>query len=116
MACIAPPGVVHINTVLGTAFRSSQRLLDYHVMTLALPVDYRVKSTGMGHANTSLIDQLPVLGGVSKGHRVAMHIRGLMLNCLHSLMRIYGGSVGEKSFRAETWTRRPRLLAGFFTH
>ena len=36
----------------------------------------------MGHANTSLIDQLPILGDVSKGHRVAMHLRGLTLNCL----------------------------------
>jgi hypothetical protein len=74
---ILPPGVAHINTCLGSAFKSTQLLLDYFVMSISLPMDYRVKSTGMGHANTTLINQLTVLSDDS--FRCALHIRALLL-------------------------------------
>jgi hypothetical protein len=58
---ILPKGVAHINTCLSTSFMNDCIMLDYYAMCLSVPVDYRVKSTAMGHANTSLINQLPVL-------------------------------------------------------
>ena len=61
ICALLPKGVASINTCLSSAFKNCYHLIDYHVMTLSIPLDYRVKSTGMGHANTTLINQLPLL-------------------------------------------------------
>lgn len=74
---IIPKGAAHINTCLCSAFKSEQTMLDYFSMTLSVVLDYRVKSTGMGHANTSLINQLPVL--TDDRVRNALHVRALAL-------------------------------------
>jgi hypothetical protein len=115
ICCIAPPGVAHINTVLATAFNSTVSLLDYHVMSLSVPVDYRVKTTGMGHANASLIDQLPMLPESCKSVRAALHVRGLALNCL---TKSYGGLWSENwrpEYLLDKWAGRdPRLAEDFF--
>jgi hypothetical protein len=69
----------------------------------------------MGHANTSLVDQLPVLGEVAEGHRRAMHLRGLMLNCLTLFYGDLWGQCWREDFRAEAWTRHDlRLPASAF--
>ncbi|HCP3709626.1 TPA: hypothetical protein ACH9NT_004201 [Escherichia coli] len=112
---IVPPGVSHINTCLGTAFKDTQLLLDYFSMTLSVPLDYRVKSTGMGHANTSLINQLPVL--TNDAYRTALHSRAL---CLVSLVRSYADlwqSCYTPDFNTQRWSRDlPQLPQDFFTN
>lgn len=77
---ILPKGVAHINTCLSTSFMNDRDMLDYYAMCLSVPVDYRVKNTGMGHANTTLINQLPVLDNGL--YRSALHVRALALNSL----------------------------------
>jgi hypothetical protein len=59
IAAIIPPGVNHINTCVGTTFRSEITLLDFFCMAISMPMDYWVKSTGMGHANVSLCWRRP---------------------------------------------------------
>ncbi|MBV2232629.1 hypothetical protein AWE21_01305, partial [Escherichia coli] len=112
---IVPPGVSHINTCLGTAFKDTQLLLDYFSMTLSVPLDYRVKSTGMGHANTSLINQLPVL--TNDAYRTALHSRAL---CLVSLVRSYADlwqSCYTPDFNTQRWSRDlPLLPQDFFAN
>lgn len=112
---IVPPGVSHINTCLGTAFKDTQLLLDYFSMTLSVPLDYRVKSTGMGHANTSLINQLPVL--TNDAYRTALHSRAL---CLVSLVRSYADlwqSCYTPDFNTQRWSRDlPQLPQDFFAN
>ena len=77
LAAIVPTGVAHVHTVFGLAFRSVLDLVRFAGGAFSLPVDFRVKTTGMGHANKSLLEQLPLLSGSP-----SLFSRTLMLNCV----------------------------------
>ena len=110
---IAPLGVAHINTCLSTSFRKLEDLLDYHAMTLSLPIDYRVKSTGMGHANTTLINQLPLLSMPSMV--VPLRLRSLLLNCITTHYADLWQSCYQLEFNQQHWAKTdPRLPNNFF--
>ena len=107
---IMTKGVASINTCLSTAFKNTQDLLDYHSFCLSIPVDYRVKSTGMGHANTSLINQLPTIGYGQERYRTPLHARALGLNCMSGTY----GDLWHEGFRDEfnldSWTSNSKNL------
>ncbi|WP_251930359.1 Eco57I restriction-modification methylase domain-containing protein [Salinibacter ruber] len=108
---VIPPGVGHINTTLGTAFKKTGRMLDYLCMAISVPVDFRVKSTGMTHANTTLINQLPVLPEDSE-LREEMHVRALLLNSLTTHYADLWEERWQDSFHDDTWLKDdPRLNA-----
>lgn len=114
ITAIIPPGIAHIHTVLGTAFKSLLQLLDYHALTLSVPVDYRVKSTGMGHANITLINQLPVLDSESPV-RSLLHLRALALNCLTIHYSDLWAECWQPAFTQDCWASSdPRLPTDFF--
>jgi hypothetical protein len=102
---IIPPGVGHINTCLATTSKSSQMLLDYFCMAVSVPVDYRVKSTGMGHANTTLINQLPVLHGTS--NPTALHCRALLLIAITNHYSLLWQSTFHPDFQTQHWSIPP---------
>jgi hypothetical protein len=58
---IIPPGVGHVHTIFSTTCRALADLVGLYGASLSLPVDFRVKSTGMGHANKNVISQFPLL-------------------------------------------------------
>jgi len=99
IATLVPPGVCHINTCMGTAFKEPSRLLDFLAGVISLPMDYRVKSTGMGHANTTLINQLPLLDSGS-----ALRVRALSLVSLTSHFAALWSSVFAPNFQAQHWS------------
>ena len=101
-SAIVPIGTGQINTVLGTVFRSSQSLLDFAAISFSLVVDFRVKSTGMGHGNTTLINQLPILS--ESRYRSAMHIRVLGLVCVVCFYDKLWGECWKEEFNKETWS------------
>jgi hypothetical protein len=110
---LIPPGATHIHTVLSTAFADPVDLLDYHALCLSIVVDYRVKSTGMGHAAASLIEQLPLLS--SSVRRPMLHLRALVLNCLTTNFASLWKALWDDSFTAEQWTSiDSRLSTSFF--
>lgn len=110
---ILPKGVAHINTCLSTCFMKNNDMLDYYVMCLSVPIDYRVKSTGMGHANTSLINQLPVL--TNKIYRSSLHLRALTLGVLTTAYTELWQSCYQSSFIQDQWAKSdPRLPNEFF--
>lgn len=114
ISTIIPPKVGHINTCLATAFEDLTTLLDYFSMTLSVPVDYRVKSTGMGHANTSLINQLPVLS--YERYRASLHLRALSLVCLVSSYDDLWQTSYQSEFKLQKWSRAlPQLPQAFFS-
>lgn len=78
--CLLPPDSAHVNTLFAVAFVSSSQLLDYNAMCSSLPVDFFVKSTGMGHVNRTLACQLPCAPW-PRFAPAARH-RALRLNCL----------------------------------
>ncbi|WP_242006660.1 Eco57I restriction-modification methylase domain-containing protein [Vibrio cholerae] len=105
ISTIIPKRVGHINTCLGTVFKRHADLLDYFGMTLSVPIDYRVKSTGMGHANTTLINQLPVLS--NDIYRVAIHLRSLALVALTTAYQEFCGvSALKRSLRMKLGQKR----------
>jgi len=113
ISTIIIPGAAHINTCLGTSFVKYSTLLDYHSMCLSIPVDYRVKSTGMGHANTTLINQLPVLS--NQNMRFLLHLRALSLNCLTIHYADLWRDYWQDDFTTNHWTSPdPRLPNAFF--
>lgn len=101
ISTIVPPGVAHINSCLGTAFKNITTMLDYFCLTLSVVIDYRVKSTGMGHANTTLIKQLPVLS--NDEFRSRLHSRSLQLVCLSSSYVDLWKPCYQENFREQQW-------------
>lgn len=111
---LIPAGEGHINTVLASAFKSAKELIDYHALCLSVPADYRVKSTGMGHANTTLISQLPLLHPDSPlGPN--LRLRALALNCLTTHYADLWQTCWQPEFQQDRWASAdPRLPQDFF--
>jgi len=117
VTAILPVGVAHIATVVGTAFKDCFNLIDYHTSTLSIPVDYIVKSTGRGHANMSVINQLPIISESTKQKLLnPLRLRGL---CLNSLTVHYADlwlECWHESFKQQRWAKSdPRLPDEFFS-
>ncbi|MFW6415593.1 MAG: Eco57I restriction-modification methylase domain-containing protein, partial [Thermodesulfobacteriota bacterium] len=47
ISTLYPKYIGHIHTCLATCFKKNQDLLDYYSFSVSVPLDYRVKSTGM---------------------------------------------------------------------
>ena len=109
---LIPPGAAHINTLLGHAFRDSRELCGTLAYTHSLLADFRVKSTGMGHANTSLVCQLPIPQGWEPG-AIA---RALALNCLTTHYAPLWEDVYDLAFADQEWSQpaNPRLPQDFW--
>jgi len=106
---IIPKSASHINTCLSTTFADTENLADYYGLSLSLPIDFRVKSTGMGHANISLIRQLPLLLESSE-IRPFLHIRSLMLTCLTTHYAELWNESWNNKFKKDSWAKPdPRL-------
>jgi hypothetical protein len=104
ISAILPPGVAHVHTVQSTAFRTVGDLLDFHSMALSVPVDYRVKSTGAGHATPSLMAQLPLLPDESlELVRHALHLRALGLNCVTTAYASLWRLAWRDSYTRDGW-------------
>jgi hypothetical protein len=106
ISAIAPPGVAHLNTCVATAFAENADLLDYCAMAFSLVIDYRVKSTGMGHANTTLIGQLAVLA--NKNYRTQLHARVLTLTCLTRAYADLWQAAWTDKYRDQHWSTASR--------
>lgn len=102
---LLPKKVTHINTCLASAFINLITMLDYYAMTLSIPLDYRVKSTGMGHANTTLINQLPVL--TDESCRTELHARALTLSSLTTHYSELWIDCWNPAFTQQSWSIRP---------
>ncbi|WP_194756637.1 Eco57I restriction-modification methylase domain-containing protein [Aliidiomarina indica] len=117
ITAVIPKGAAHINTCLCTAFKDPVTLLDYFSMTLSVVLDYRVKSTGMGHANTSLINQLPILS--NDNYRSALHVRALALVSLSKSYDDFWETCWDSQFQRQSWAANegnPALLQSFFAN
>jgi hypothetical protein len=109
---LVPPGPGWINTILGHAFCDSKLMVAFLGWTQSIPLDFRVKTTGMGHANTSLVDQLPI--PISLSSNIAA--RTLALNCLTTHYAPLWEELFDAGFQEESWSQpdNPRLPQGFF--
>jgi len=109
---LIPPGVAHINTLLANSFQDSRELVGTLAFTQSLVVDFRVKSTGMGHANATLVSQLPI----PTEWRPDIVARALALNCLTTHYAPLWEEVYDLDFADQRWSQpgNPRLPHGFW--
>jgi len=114
ISVIIPKGASHILTCLSTCFMNTIELINYYCLCLSLIADFLVKSTGSGHANMSLIKQLPILHEGIK-FKSNLHIRSLMLTCLTFQYQELWSECWNDDFKFDTWTKSdPRLTKSFF--
>lgn len=114
LCAILPPAVAHVHTVFSIAFENVRLLLDFAAMAHSIPLDFRVKSTGMGHANKALMEQLPFLG--REPQRESLHLLTLLLNCLTTYYAPLWSEAFSATFAAKRWAKRDhRLLDSHFS-
>jgi len=110
LGTILPRGAGHINTCIATVFKIHRQCVDFLAAAISLPVDFRVKTTGMGHANTTLIAQLPVWDVP------AARYRALSLTCLTAAYADLWAECYEPEMRHDQWTKPDsRLSPTFFS-
>ena len=114
ISAIVPPEVGHINTCLGYAFANTRQLVVWTALTQTVPLDFRVKTTGMGHANTSLVEQLPILDPDDPS-APAIISRALALNCLTTHYAALWAECWTDDVRDQQWAGDdPRLDPGYW--
>ncbi|BAI88434.1 hypothetical protein L1F28_22895 [Arthrospira platensis NCB002] len=110
-----PQGIAHVNTCIGTSFQETIKAVDFLAMGMSLPIDFFVKTTGMGHANQNILKLLPLIPE-NFTLKPALRVRTLALNCL----TVYYGELWEEcweeGYREERWTKGEdrRLNQNFF--
>jgi type I restriction-modification system DNA methylase subunit len=107
---LLPKSTTNLNTCISTAFRKTDELLNYHSMCLSIVVDYRVKSTGMGHANTTLINQLPMLSTKYEPLKTSLYVRSLSLSSLTNQFSELWEETWNSDFKKETWSSKLSIL------
>ena len=111
---IVPVAASYVNTCIGTAFRDDHTLMDYHAMSLSVPLDAYVKITGATHAHPDLISSFPV-PRMASGIRKALHLRAASLNCLTTHYRSFWERIWDREYTSDRWTGvDPRLRNSFF--
>ncbi len=109
---LVPPGAAHVNTLLAHAFKSAHEMVGALAYTHSVLADFRVKSTGMGHANTTLVGQLPIPQSWSPD----VVARALSLNCLTTHYASLWEQVYDLQFAEQGWSQpaNPRLPQDFW--
>ena len=110
--CLIPPGFGHINTILAHCFKDVRELCGALAWGHSLVSDFRVKSTGMGHANATLVGQLPIPSDWSPD----CVSRALTLNCVTSYFAPLWEQVYDLAFTDQSWSQpdNPRLPQDFW--
>jgi hypothetical protein len=112
---LLPKGSGHVHTCISTVFQTPNSTIDFLSMGISVPVDFFVKSTGMGHANKNVLRQLPFPPSGSP-QLPALRLRTLALNCLTSHYADLWSECWDDAYRSQRWAKDdPRLPAAFFT-
>lgn len=112
---LMPRGAGHVHTCISTAFRSLFHLVDFHAMSLSLPLDFFIRSTGSGHANHAYLSRLPMIEDGSS-QRPALHVRALSLAALTNHYADLWSDCWQSEFAQDGWVSTdPRLPHDYFT-
>jgi hypothetical protein len=109
---LIPRGPAWMKTCVGHTFREQGEMIGFLAFSHALPIDFFVKSTGIGHANISFIGMLPIPSEQTAG----LAARTLALNCLTTHYAPLWEELFDPAFREESWSQpdNPRLPQYFF--
>lgn len=115
VSAIYPPGPRHVSTVVSTAFANSERLLEFAAFSFSLVCDFFVKSTGMTHARTNLINKFPV-EFLPQSLKTQAYARVLSISCLTTHYADLWRDCWHDDFRHDRFASTdPRLPVDFFT-
>jgi hypothetical protein len=81
VVAICPPGVGHIHTVISTAFKDLNVLLNASAVMSSVPFDFFVKTTGKGDFTSGNMGLVPLIDPKA-GFGPSMRARVLLLTCL----------------------------------
>lgn len=81
ISAILPPNCGHLYTAVSVGFKTVEQLMEYSISSFSLPIDFYVKSTGVGHANPSLLRKLPI-AQLKGSLKQAAYSLSSVLNCL----------------------------------
>ena len=110
ITALIPPGAGQVHTVLSTAFASHRELVGFLSFTHSIVVDFRVRSTGAGHANKSVMAQLPLPhDGIPEALLLALHGRAVVLNCLTTHYAPLWDEVYDLAFADQQWSQPDNL-------
>ena len=113
---LLPKGAGHVHTCISTLFADQISTVDFLSMGISLPVDFFVKSTGMGHANKNVLRQLP-LPPSSASQLPGLRLRTLALNCLTTHYADLWSECWDEALCQQRWAKQdPRLPNSFFTN
>ena len=129
---LIPRGAATINTAIATAFRRTQICVEFLALTIALPLDFFIKTTGTTEMYPSWLFRLPILReSCNPRLRLALRLRALSLSCLTTHYAAFweglaaagvpdGTDTSRRphldAFREDAWTKLdPRLPRDFFT-
>lgn len=113
ITCLIPPKVEHTYTAVSHCFQSTDQLLEFFAASLSIVYDFFVKSTGVGHANASLVRQLPLLKLAHS--RDQLVVRALCLNSLSSHYGALWSQAWRDGYSKDAWAGADsRLPLDFF--
>jgi hypothetical protein len=101
-AAIIPPGPAHIHGVRSMAMPSNRDTVLTAGFCSALPLDYFVRVTGMGHLQNRAAKTLPS-GSHHHPLAQALLLRTMRLNCLTAAYADLWAQVYEEAWRADMW-------------
>ena len=111
---LLPKGAGHVHTCISTVFPEPISTVDFLSMGVSVPVDFFVKSTGMGHANKNVLRQLPFPPADAPQLR-GLRLRTLVLNCLTTHYANLWSECWDEAFGSQRWAKNdPRLTNSFF--
>lgn len=100
----------HVHTCIAIAFRDQETMVGFVASSGSIPIDFWVKSTGSGHANSTALGLLPLITAHS-----ALITRALALNCLTTHYADLWAECWDDAFRDEQWLGDdPRLDPDFW--
>ena len=109
ISAISPPGVGHINNIVGTVFCAGEVMPTFAGLLASLPIDFYTKSTGVPRGSAAFLSRMPLLV-TDDPIRHWLDPRVLMLNCLSSRYAGLWQSCWHGSFCTQHWAKPdPRL-------
>jgi len=113
---LLPKSSGHVHTCISTVFPQAVSVADFLSMGISVPVDFFVKSTGMGHANKNVLRQLP-LPPADAPQLPGLRTRTLALNCLTTHYADLWSECWDDAFQQQRWAKDdPRLPNSFFSN